>query len=68
MRLFLGLVAGLLTLYNPLGYPSRLEKINCYGAVEASVHLAVEDLLNNIVHYIMKKVVPRKAEKEVLRR
>jgi hypothetical protein len=66
MRLLLSFVACLLSFYDPLSYATSFEEINRQTAVVASVHLSVKDLLDNIVYYVMKKVVPWKAEKEVL--
>jgi hypothetical protein len=66
MRLLLGFVACLLAFYDLLGYTTSLEQVDGDAAVKASVHLPIEHLLDNVVHYIMKKVVPWKAEKEVL--
>jgi hypothetical protein len=66
MRLFLGFVARLLTFYDPLGDPPCLEKVNRYRAIVASIHLSIEYLLDDVVNNIVEKVVPRKAEKEIL--
>lgn len=66
VRLLLSFVACLLSFYDPLGYATSFEEIDRQTAIVASVHLTIKNLLDNIVHYVVEKVVPRKAEKEVL--
>lgn len=66
MSLLLSLVARLLALDDAFGDSACLEQVDGQRSVVAMLHLAVENLLYNIVHNIVEKVVPRKAEEEVL--
>jgi hypothetical protein len=44
----------------------RCEQVKCQSTVVATIQRAVENLLDDVVHHIMKKVVPWEAEKKVL--
>lgn len=64
--LCLGFVASLLAVDDSFGDLSGFEEIDCEGAVVTPVHRTVENLLYNIVYYIVKKIIPREAEEEIL--
>ncbi len=65
-----GLVLGLrlfaskLAVDDLVGDVGGLEQADGERRVEAPVHRAVEDLLDDIVHHIVKKVIPRVPEEE----
>ena len=65
-RLSLGLrlVAAPLALDYGVGHVGGLEEGDSERPVVASVHGSVEDLLDNVVHHVMKEVVPRVLEEE----
>lgn len=46
--------------------PSSFEKVDSQYSVASTVHRSIEYLLNDIVNDVMKEVVPRETEKEVL--
>jgi hypothetical protein len=48
--------------------PDGVEKIERQSTVVASVQSAVEDLLDDIVYYVVQEVVPGETEKEILKR
>jgi hypothetical protein len=64
----LSFIARDLALDNSLGDSSSVEKINSETPIEATTHLAIEDLLYYVIDNVVEEVVPREAEKEVLLR
>lgn len=64
--LCLCLIASLLAVDDSFRDPPGFEKIDGQRAVVTPVHRTIENLLYNIVYYIVKKVIPREAEEEIL--
>jgi hypothetical protein len=55
-----------LAFYNALSDAPCLKQVNGQASVIAALHKAVEHLLNNIIHDVVQKVIPRETEEEVL--
>ena len=62
----LDLIATSLTLDNSLRNLTSLENIDSQQPVVSTLHRAIENLLDDVIHNVMQEVIPGEAEEEAL--